>query len=175
MSKQFKLLTLALSFLLSFSLLTDIPASAAKKTNPYGATNVDPAPANSPILLLSKGSKSVIFSLQQLQALKSSVITINEPFVKKRQSFRVIALSELFKLVGIVGTDKVQTLALNDYLYTNIAEEFLSAGGYLAIARDGLDIPYDQGGPIRIIFPSKSKWQKFLDPWNWSLKEISVK
>jgi hypothetical protein len=37
------------------------------------------------------------------------------------------------------------------------------------------EIPYDQGGPIRIIFGSKSTWAKYLDAWNWSLSSITVK
>ena len=36
-------------------------------------------------------------------------------------------------------------------------------------------IPYDQGGPIRIIYPDSSRWSKFLDPWNWSLTRITAK
>lgn len=175
MSKQFKLLVLTTSVVLASSLLSGAPAIAKSHTNPYGTVNVDPAPPNSVILKLSKGSKSINLTLEQLKVLKSSKLTINEPFVKRRQSFRVIPLADLFKMVGIVGSDKVQTLALNDYLYKNTAANFTSASGYLAITRGGLDIPYDQGGPIRIIFPNKSKWNKFFDPWNWSLKEISVK
>ena len=45
----------------------------------------------------------------------------------------------------------------------------------IAIKRDGKEIPYDQGGPIRIIFGSKSTWAKYLDAWNWSLTSITVK
>ena len=175
MNKQFKLLALTLPLLLTFSLLSSAPAIASSHTNPYGASTMDPPPPNSIILVLSNGPKSVSLTFKQLQALKSSSITINEPFVRKKQSFRVIPLSVLFNMVGITGTDKVATTALNAYVYTNTAANFTSALGYLAIGRDGFDIPYDQGGPIRIIFPGKSKWSKFLDPWNWSLISIKVK
>lgn len=51
----------------------------------------------------------------------------------------------------------------------------MTNSGYLAIARGGKDIPYDQGGPIRIVFPDKSKWAKNLDAWNWSIRKIIVK
>jgi DMSO/TMAO reductase YedYZ molybdopterin-dependent catalytic subunit len=102
-------------------------------------------------------------------------VSCKEPFVKKVQSFRAIPLKTLFDLAGIKGSDKVATTALNDYVYRNTALNFISANGYLAISRSGKPIGYDEGGPIRIIFPDTSKWAKSLDPWNWALKSMSVK
>jgi hypothetical protein len=113
--------------------------------------------------------------MNDLRAIKSTTITINEPFVKKIQSFKAIPLKDLFALAGIKGGDLVETIALNDYIYTNSAGNFTSADGYLAFSRAGKAIGYDQGGPIRIIFPNKSKWARYLDPWNWSLKTLKVK
>lgn len=113
--------------------------------------------------------------MKDLMAMKSINLTIDEPFVKKRQQFKAIPLSKIFELAEIKGKDQVQTIALNDYIYTNSAANFLSADGYLAISRSGKPIGYDEGGPIRIIFPDKSKWAHFLDPWNWSLKSLKVK
>ena len=149
-------------------------SSFAAESNPYGGAKVSPPAPTEVILTISKGDLSKKFSMNDLMAMKSTTITIHEPFVKKVQSFRVITLKSLFAIAGIGGADKVQTIALNDYIYTNTASSFLSAGGYLAITRSGKPIGYDQGGPIRIIFSDKSKWAKFLDPWNWSLKKISV-
>jgi hypothetical protein len=113
--------------------------------------------------------------MAKLLSLGTSEISIYEPFVKLRQTFTVIPLATLFKKVGISGTENVMTKALNDYVYTNTATKFLSANGYLAVKRNGIDIPFDQGGPIRIVFPDGSTWSHFLDPWNWSLSSISVK
>jgi hypothetical protein len=107
--------------------------------------------------------------------VKSSVISIYEPFIKKRQSFTVIPLKTFFTMVGVTGKDKVDTIALNDYIYTNTAAKFTAANAYLAIKRDGLQIPYDQGGPIRIVFGDKSSWAKNLEAWNWSLVSIRAK
>lgn len=151
-----------------------IPASNAADANPYGGAKVSPPAPTEIILIISKGSVTKKLSMNDLKAMKSSTITIHEPFVKKIQSFKAIPLKSIFALASINGADKVQTIALNDYIYTNTASSFVTANGYLAISRSGKAIGYDQGGPIRIIFPDKSKWSKFLDPWNWSLKEISV-
>jgi hypothetical protein len=95
--------------------------------------------------------------------------------LKKRQSFTVVKLSTLFNFVGISANDAVVTTALNDYIFTAKASQFLAADAYLAIKRNGKEIEYDQGGPIRLIYSDKSKWAKNLDAWNWSIASISVK
>ena len=107
--------------------------------------------------------------------MKSETISIYEPFLKKRQSFTVIPIKNFFILAGISGNDKVETKALNDYIYANTAAKFIAAKAYIAIKRGGVPIAYDQGGPIRIVFADNSKWAKELDAWNWSLSSISVK
>lgn len=157
---------------LSFSLM---PISMAADANPYGGIKISPPGLTETILTIRKGTLTKNISMKDLMAMKSVTITINEPFIKKVQSFKAIPLKNLFALAGIKGDDKVETIALNDYVYTNTATNFVTADGYLAFQRSGQPIGYDQGGPIRIIFPGKSKWAKFLDPWNWSLKSMKVK
>ena len=151
------------------------PTPAATKSNPYGAGAVDPAEPNEPILTMVNGSKTQKFTMKKLMAMGPKEISIYEPFVKKRQKFTVIPLAKLFKELGIVSNSMVFTKALNNYVYKNKASAFISANGYLAIKRNGTDIPYDEGGPIRLIYPDSSNWSKSLDPWNWSLSSISTK
>lgn len=144
-------------------------------TNPYGGVKIDPLGPNETILILSHGKQVVKLSLNALLALRTSEVSVFEPFVQTRQKFTAIKLANLFKLVGIKEKNQVSTVALNDYVYANTAKAFLAADGYLAIKRNGELIPYDQGGPIRIIYPDTSRWSKYLDPWNWSLTRISAK
>lgn len=150
------------------------PIAHGVEKNPYGTNTVDPASPNEIIFSISKNSRKADFTLSRILKMKSSEISIYEPFLKKRQRFTVIPMKNFFTLAGISGKDKVRTIALNDYVYSNSAEKFLSAQAYIAIKRDGLPIPYDQGGPIRIVFGDKSKWAKELDAWNWSLASIRV-
>lgn len=150
-------------------------ASAASAKNPYGTATIDPAGSNEIILTIVKGSRKSEFLYSRLLKFKQSNITIYEPFLKKRQTFSVIPLKTLFAFVGISGKDKVVTTALNDYTFSASAAQFISSNAYLAIKRDGSEIGYDQGGPIRIIFANNSKWAKKLDAWNWSISSISVK
>ena len=165
---------LSMTLLLSLAVLSPISAIAAEK-NPYGTSTVDPAGPTEVIFTVSKGNKKAEFAYARLQKMKSKTISIYEPFLKKRQKFTVIPLKNFFVLVGIANQDKVMTIALNDYIYTNTAAQFVSAGAYIAIKRDGVDIPYDQGGPLRLVFADDSRWAKNLDAWNWSLSEIRVK
>lgn len=150
-------------------------SSAAQSKNPYGTPAVDPAAPNEIIFTISKGSRKSEFTEARLLKLKSSTISIYEPFLKKRQSFSVIPIKTFFSLVGISGKDKVYTTALNDYIYTNTAANFIAAGAYIAVKRGGELIAYDQGGPLRIVFADTSKWARTLDAWNWSLASIRVK
>lgn len=153
---------------------TSTTAIAAETKNPYGASTVDPAGPNEVIFVVSNGTKKFSYTTNSLGKMKSSVISIYEPFVKKRQKFTVIPFKTFLDSVGISGNDKVVTKALNDYVYTNKASQFIAAQAYIAIKRNGMDIPYDQGGPLRLVFADNSKWAKNLDAWNWSLASIST-
>ena len=162
--------------LISTLVVIGLPNSyAADTTNPYGTPSVDPAGPNEVIFTISKAGKKVTFTSAKLAKVKSSTISIYEPFLKKRQKFTVIPIKTFFGLVGVTSKDKVFTTALNDYVYSNTASKFLTANTFIAIKRDGKDIPYDQGGPLRIVFPDNSNWANNLDAWNWSLASISVK
>lgn len=166
---------IALSLIATLTVAVAPVTYAAETTNPYGTTTVDPAGPNEVIFTVSKGSKKIEYTYSKLAKVKSTVISIYEPFLKKRQSFTVIPMKTFFSLVGISGNNKVFTTALNDYVYSNTASKFLAANAYIAIKRNGSDIPYDQGGPIRLVFADNSKWAKNLDAWNWSLASISAK
>ena len=164
------------ALLISIFLLSSIPAGIAASTkNPYGTNTVDPAGPNEIIFTIAKGKNKTDFAFPRLEKMKSSVISIYEPFIKKRQKFTVIPMKNFFALVGISGNDIVSTKALNDYIYRNKASSFIAANAYIAIKRDGQPIPYDQGGPIRIVFADDSRWASNLDAWNWSLISVSVK
>jgi len=189
MNKRFRLLALSISVFIGFSMSlaacgtsgvtteSTAPAETAatsNSSNPYGTNTIDPAPANEPILTVVNGSNSVDYTLKDLQGFGTSDISIFEPFLKKRQTFTVIPLFEIFSKNGIGESAEIETVALNDYSYSDTATNFTANSGYLAIALEGKDIPYDRGGPIRIIFPDKSEWAGYLDAWNWAIREFIV-
>lgn len=149
--------------------------ASAGETNPYGGTAVTPPAANEVIFTVTNGKNIKTYSMNSLKKLKPTTIRIYEPFVKKQQSFDVIPLAAFAKISGINSKAVLKTIALNDYVYSNSLSNFISAKAHIAIARNGKPIPYDQGGPIRIVFPKDSRWAQYLDPWNWSLATIMVK
>lgn len=166
---------LAFVLLLAISVIAAPTASLASDSNPYGTSTIDPAAPNEVILTIKSASATIDFTYQELLRLPHTSISVYEPFIKKRQRFTVITLSTLFKRAGIKPNAIVITKALNDYTFTAKASDFISAQGLLALKRDGAAIPYDQGGPIRIIFPDKSRWARNLDAWNWSINSMRTK
>lgn len=171
--------TLSLIMLLALVSCAGAQASSptpASTKNPYGATTpIDPPGPNDVVLTVTNHSKIVKFTLKSLRKLGTTQVSIYEPFVKVRQTFTVVSLAKIFKTANILPTDNLMTDALNEYVYSNTAQNFTNSNGQLAIARFGTPIPYDQGGPIRIIFPDKSVLGKNLNSWNWSLNVIMVK
>ena len=147
----------------------------ADTTNPYGGTNIDPLPATATIFTVTNGKKSINYSKNDLLKIKSTIISIFEPFVEKRQSFTVIPLDYFLGKSSISSSATIDTIALNDYIFSEKAGNFSKAKAYIAIARFGKDIPYNQGGPLRLIYASNSSWSKNLSAWNWSLRSIKVK
>jgi hypothetical protein len=101
-------------------------------------------------------------------------LQIFEPFVKQNSQFTGVAMSEIFKATGISGSDIANTIALNDYAYSNTAEKLIGSNAVLAYEQNGEAIAMDRGGPIRIIFPNGTVLSKVLDAWNWSISEIVV-
>lgn len=149
-------------------------SSSAETENPYGGFAVANPAADEVILTVTNGDKTIDFSTMDLKKLETTEVTIDEPFVNKKQTFVGVPMSVLFDSVGIKSTDKVSTLALNDYKYDDLAGKFTESKGIIAFLRDGTEIPMDQGGPIRIVFPSATPYFDYLDAWNWSIRSISI-
>ena len=161
--------------IMSLALMGSLSASAAITTNPYGSGAFDLAPAGTPIFTVANGAKSHNYMIKDLNKLHTSVISIYEPLLSIRQKFTGVSLLEIFTQNGILKTKMVRTQALNNYSYVKAAINITNNSGYLAIARKDHEIPYDQGAPIRINFPDRSKWSKNLGTWNWSIRKFVVK
>ena len=148
---------------------------SASSTNPYGAAAIDPLGPNDPVLELSGGTAGTVsLTLAQLESLGTETVTVAEPFVKKTQTFVGVPVSAVFDRAGIPSSARVDTMALNDYEYAALASELEASKGLIATRRDGQPIPYDQGGPIRLVYPDGTALAPVLDAWNWSLEKIVV-
>mgnify|MGYP000617853738 CR=1 FL=1 len=148
--------------------------TASSTENPYGAGFAVDPPAAEDVVLTVKGTSSKDYTMAELQALADENITIMEPFVKVEQSFAVVKLEKLINGLGFKKTDKLNTIALNDYAFAQTVDNFVKNNAYIAVSRDGQPIPMDQGGPIRIVFASDSGYFTNLDAWNWSIRTIEI-
>lgn len=154
---------------------TTSPTPSATSTNPYGEAAIDPLGADEPVLTVVGGAAGDVgMTMAQLEAMGTTTVTVFEPFVKKQQSFTGVRLSDVLDKAGIASTETIDTIALNDYEYAASVSSLEASDALLATQRDGEPIPYDQGGPVRLIFPDGSALAGNLDAWNWSLTRIEV-
>ena len=154
---------------------TTTAKSAPTTENPYGADiEVDPPAPGESVLTVTGPTGEKTYSLEQIAALGPETVTINEPFVNKKQTFTAVPMEALLAPSGLTGSQMIDTTAINEYVYSNTAESFVSGGALLAYELDGKPIPYDQGGPVRIIFADDAPGASNLDAWNWSLSSISA-
>jgi len=116
----------------------------------------------------------VALTLAQLEALGTETVTIDEPFVKERLAFSGVAMEKVLAKAGIPAGEKITTKALNDYEYANLASAFTGSHAIIATRRGDQPVPFDAGGPIRIIFPDGSSLASTLDAWNWSIASIRL-
>jgi hypothetical protein len=155
------------------AVVAEPPDAASEDGEVYGGFPIDP-PAPDEVVLTLEGSRTVEFTMAELDGLAQRQVTFIEPFVKVEQSFRVVALADLLVLAGIGPDDVVDTIALNDYRYRDEVRVLIEADTLLAVARDGAPIPMNAGGPVRLVFDADSSYHAFLDAWNWSLRSIRV-
>ncbi len=149
------------------------PAPEPTDESAYGGFAIDP-PAQDEVVLTIEGPTVVDFTYAELQQLATVEIDILEPFVTEQQSFTGVPLADLLDAAGVPDGASIETVALNDYHYTDTVSQWTDNGALLAVFRDGELIPMDQGGPIRIVFDEDSPAFEILDAWNWSLRTITV-
>lgn len=151
------------------------PTPTPSASNPYGAAAIDPLGPDEPVLVVSGGSAGTVeLTLAELEALGTTTVTVYEPFVKTQQTFTGVPISAVFDRAGIAADQQVDTIALNDYVYSDLAGDLEASDALVATQREGGPIPYDQGGPVRLIYPDGSTLAGNLDAWNWSVAEIAV-
>lgn len=138
----------------------------------YGGFPVDP-PGPDEVVLTLEGATRVELTMPDLERLAVVEVTLEEPFVRRRETFRAIPVAVLLDLAGIEEEETVATIALNDYRYIDGAGQLLAAQALVAVARNDDPIPMDAGGPIRLVFADDSDYADKLDAWNWSLRTIS--
>ena len=149
-----------------------VATSSAPVENPYGVLNIDPPAADEAILTVDGKASDGEYTSAQFRALGATEVTIFEPFAKKNQTFVGVPLSVITEALDIQRDSALLTVALNDYQWTGNVGELLDSQALVAYQVDGRDIGYDEGGPIRLIFPDGTPMATNLDACNWSLVQL---
>jgi hypothetical protein len=151
------------------------PTASRSTSNPYGGATIDPPAATEPVLTVKGGSAPLSLTLDKLNALGHTSVTLDEPFVKRRETYSGVPLATVLGKAGIPDSATIDTIGLDDYHYISTAKPMIESQALIATDRNGAPIPFDQGGPIRIVFPDGTPLSSVLDAWNWSLATITVK
>lgn len=158
---------------------SDEPASAPSQStvpaapeNPYGVLAIDPPAADEAILTVDGKGTDGSFTTSEFRALGATEMTVFEPFVKQSQTFVGVPLSIIVDRLGIDRESQLLTVALNDYRWTGAVADLLDSQALIAYQVDGRDIGYDEGGPIRLVYPDGTALSANLDAWNWSLAQL---
>jgi hypothetical protein len=149
--------------------VTPVPTASE---NPYGILDIDPPGPDEAILTVAGPAGDLGLSTDALVALGATEITIFEPFVRKDQTFVGVPLATLVREAQIDESAQLLTIALNDYRYTASVADLIASEALVAYKVDGRFIGYDEGGPVRLVFPKGTALFTVLDAWNWSLKEL---
>jgi len=124
------------------------------------------------VVLSIDAEESTDYTLADLGAFTPVVITIDEPFIQETVEFTGVWMADLFDDAQVPTDNTVDTVALNDYIYTDTVDNLVANRAILAYLANGQPIPVEEGGPIRIVFADDSPYFTVLDAWNWSLREI---
>lgn len=149
------------------------PATTTVPSNPYGVLDIDAPAANEPILSVTTSAGTATFTVAQFRSLGATKVTLDEPFVKKQQTFVGVPFAAIVAKTGMNSNAQVLTVALNDYRWTGSVADMIASQALVAYEVDGRSIGYDEGGPIRLVYPNGTALATNLDAWNWSLSELS--
>jgi hypothetical protein len=148
-----------------------VSPEAADSTPLAQSVNVDTLDSNTVVLSIDVGD-GTDYTLADLATFPPIVVTIEEPFIQETVQFTGVAMADLFDDAGVSPDVTVDTVALNDYVYTDSVENFVANRAILAYLADGEPIPVEEGGPVRIVFADDSPYFSVLEAWNWSLRAI---
>lgn len=126
------------------------------------------------VVLTVKGDTTVDFLLRDLDNFEPVETTVIEPFVLREITFKGIYLEDVLSAAGVPPNALIDTVALNEYRYSDEVSALINARAILAYLADGEPIPFDEGGPLRIVFHEDSFYFSELSAWNWSLRTIEV-
>ena len=116
---------------------------------------------------------STIADYRTLDRLGTERVRIYEPFVKRQVVFQGMSMAKfLHSLGGVPASSKRLYMHALDDSHVDLPISDLTSNGFLATRANGKPIPVRKGGPIRLVFTSKSAIAANTDNWIWSTDRI---
>jgi hypothetical protein len=165
------ILGFALTALSASACQAQVSPESADSAPVVQSVNVDTLDSSTVVLSIDDGDRTD-YTLADLATFSPIVVTIDEPFIQETVQFTGVAMADLFDDAGMSLDVTVDTVALNDYVYTDSVENFVTNRAIVAYLADGAPIPVEEGGPVRIVFAEDSPYFSELEAWNWSLRAI---
>jgi hypothetical protein len=143
-----------------------------------------PTPAKAPVLTLTgrigqtNGTgRTLTLDVATIEGMGLREVTLYEPWVKRRMSFRGVWLADLLEVAGVDRTAQVVHLsALDDYAVDLRMSEVAAGGIFLATRTGaGAPIPVPDGGPTRIVFVGDVASGRNAARWIWSLETLDIR
>jgi len=157
---------------------------ALEKATAAGAHAVEftsePALTGKPVFTLTgKGlddrfPKGLVLDMAALEALPLVSVRIDDPWEKRKVTYRGVMMNELMRAIDPAGATKMRITALDDYVVTVQMKDLMSGEVLLATTAEGKRMAVADGGPTRLILLPKSVVGKSTDMWIWSISEMAL-
>lgn len=121
------------------------------------------------------GAPELRLTMDDLAAMRTVETEVYEPFLKRRVIFRGVPFEDVLAFAGMpASANTLSTVALNEYAVDIPASVVRTPGVIIATSMDGVAIPVDDAGPIRIVFTDSHPDARNEAYWNWSLASVTI-
>lgn len=116
-----------------------------------------PAPQGDVVVALSgltSRNETVQLDMATLESMGLQEVTVNDPWEEKEVTYSGVTMADLLQVVGVSdGATELFVTATDGYALPIPLSELQDGSVLLATRSDGQQIPADNKGPTRIIFP----------------------
>ena len=160
-----------------FSILSGwLQAATAAEISP-AKTVLQPSSDNRPVLTIDVGSKSVKFTLSDIEKLPMYQTTLKTQWGMSG-TFQGVLMSDLMEKYNLKSARRIVFAALDNYVAGLTIGELNGSPSFLATRFNGQAIPLDNKGPLILLWPAKEEavlqGKASSSSWVWSIFKISM-
>jgi len=118
----------------------------------------------------------VELDLGAIESVGTVTVFVDEPFVNETLRVTGVRVDHLLGAAGVDPEAELLWTALDGYTVGFSRAAAAAEDTILAIKIEGQSIPIEEGGPVRVMFPSaEGPLGRDTNQWIWSVHDISVK